>query len=404
MTGDLLAAGIAAPIGLPTAKVLPQGVRNMTFLGVMTAPTERYSASSSIEPLGQDFNQELSFKKILEGELDPIKRGQLRQKMLAAGLDEEDSFGVSLGEVNAQVQASIPVFAMGMTKRWTAAIAVPVKKIRVNIASSVLHSNQSVHAAFANILGNTGAGGKKVEFEDKIGDPINEKLEEYGYAPLEESEEYSRLGDILLINKFKTFENKFHLTTLNMSISLPTGKAADPNKLVDITGGDGQTDLELGVLHDFKLTGPLTLTLAAHYRLQFSDHIDTRVPERRSSRISPDVENNIARDLGDIGKIEAALSFSFVGVTLAAGYGLQYKNADKYTGQAYASERYEWLAKDSVQNMQSLQLFMGYDTVSLYKQKKFFAPMGVGLNHTRILAGKNVVSSPLTTFNFKLFF
>ena len=192
--------------------------------------------------------------------------------------------------------------------------------------------------------------------------------------------------------------------TINTAIALPTGEQANPNKVVDIPGGDKQTDVEIGLLYDRKIGNRLTLSSGVSYTIQFADHIDTRIPFREASKSSPDFENDVARDLGDIAKVETALKYSFAGLNIGGGYSFQYKSADKYDGSEFAAERYDFLAKDSAQQMHSAQFSIGADTITLFKAKKFFAPMGIDLTYTNIFAGKNVVSNSLTTLSFKMFF
>lgn len=59
---------------------------------------------------------------------------------------------------------------------------------------------------------------KAEEFVEKINSPIPSKLSEYGYDELQNYKE-TNLGDIKLVSKINTFENKINAITLAFSDS-----------------------------------------------------------------------------------------------------------------------------------------------------------------------------------------
>ena len=91
------------------------------------------------------------------------------------------------------------------------------------------------------------------------------------------------MGDLKIINKLRVFKNDKNMVTLGGELTLPTGEERTyVNKLVDSAGGDGQTDLALGVNHDFKTLKYLTLSSGLKYTVQFKDNFAENVPENGS--------------------------------------------------------------------------------------------------------------------------
>ncbi|MFT6070364.1 MAG: hypothetical protein ACJAT2_000836 [Bacteriovoracaceae bacterium] len=404
MSTSTFAAGLGQPIALPSAKVLPKGVRNFTYKGVITNPDQRFNGNGDKDVLADKLIKRITFGDMIAGQYDPVDKGSLEQKMLAIGANENTEMGETVGQVNMSVQANVPIFALGLTKKHTVAVAIPVTRYSTNVATGVRHTNPGmIDALRQELSAETGSPLKSEEFDEKFGDPINAKLAEYNYERLE-NENDTKLGDIKLVSKYKAFEGQKSAFTLVSAVTLPTGKEANPDKVIDIGGGDGQTDLELGFANDFYANKYFTFTAAASHTLQFSDTVGKRVPFTHTSSLSPDVDRSTYRDLGDISKAELSAAWNYYGINLGAGYAIQYKQGDEYSGDQFESSRYELLEKDSVQNMQTLQITAGYDTISLFKAGKFFAPMKVSVGHSRVLAGKNVVSSPLTTIDFSMFF
>lgn len=394
------AGGIGTPMNISSASVMPKGVRTLTYKGVSTSASDKYNSSGSQVVLADPFFSEITFSNLIDGTKDPDDRGLIEAKMIEMGASLEDSLGSVKGQVNIEVQANVPVFAWGITERFTLGIAVPITRSSVNIDTGVEHKNPALHAALkqkTNI-----APDKQVETFTKLNDPVNEKVKEYNYEPLQ-NETATKLGDIKLVGKYKTYEDIRNVLSLGVEVTLPTGEEENPNKVVDVPGGDGQTDVGVNVSHDLIL-GKFTLASSLAYTLQLNDTVERRVPFTGLSKLSPDADSNIKRDLGDIFQASLGGKYALYGVTLGSAYSFQYKQGDTYEGSVYDEKRYDYLAKDSVQNMHAALFSIGYDTIGLFKAKEFPVPLSLTLTHTRVFAGKNVVNDPFTTLDFSLFF
>lgn len=403
MSTTVFAGGLGQPISLPSAKVLPKGVRNFTYKGIITNPEDKMDHNGQNVVLADPLMNTITFGDMIKGQYDPVDKGSLEQKMLAIGANEDTVMGETIGQVNMSVQANVPIFAYGINKRHTLAVAVPVTRYQTNVATGVRHTNPAMIDALRQELNAGGTALKAEEFDEKFGDPINAKLREYNYKPLDD-EHNTKLGDIKLVSKYKAFEGNKSAFTLISAVTMPTGEEADVDKVIDVGGGDGQLDIELGFAHDFYANKNFTFTFAAGHTLQFADTVEKRIPFTTTSSLSPDIDRSTYRDLGDITKGELAAAYNWNGINFGVGYAIQYKAGDEYTGDTYSQDRYDMLEVQSQQHMQTLQVNAGYDTISLFRAGKFFAPMKISVGHSRVLEGKNVVSSPLTTIDFSMFF
>ena len=370
----------------------------------MTNPSKRINSAGQEVVLGDALNKQITFGDMVAGQYNGSDAGALKAQGDAIGASDNTVMGESVGQVNMSVQANVPIFAIGATKKHTLAIAVPVTRYSTNVETGVRHTNkETIDALRQQIAVETGATLSAEEFDQKFGDPINSKLAEYNYEKLED-EHNTKLGDIKLVSKYKAFEGNKSAFTLISALTLPTGKEANVDKVIDIGGGDGQTDLELGFAHDFYANKYITLTGAISHTLQFAGTTEKRIPFTHTSSLTPDVDRSTYRDLGDISKAEVGAAWNYHGINLGAGYAIQYKQGDEYSGDQFEASRYALIEKDTVQNMQTLQVTAGYDTISLFRAGKFFAPMKVSIGHSRVLEGKNIVSSPMTTIDFSMFF
>ncbi len=394
---------IQTPFILPTAKVLPKGVRNLSYKGAIVNASRKFDETGQNVVLADPFFQPLSFQKIIEGETDPAQRGLIEDTMNALGADLSESFGDTTGQVNAKVNAHIPVFAWGITKRITVATVIPILKSSVNIDTGVIQQNATLHKKMIADIQSKGASSKVVEFIEKMNQPINEKLAEYNYDPLQ-NENKTELGDIRILTKFQALNNEKNRLTLTGGVTLPTGRDQNVNKAVDIISGDGQTDIVLGADYDFLLNEKLTLTVGTLYTLQLPDRNAERIPTRVDSKLSADIDQVTKRKLGDIWMLAGAASYGYKGFQAALGYNFQVRQRDRYTGDKFSDSRYYWLGEDTKQRMHAALASLGYNTIHLFKQKKFPVPLAVALTHTRVLGGENVVNDSLYAVDMSLFF
>ena len=169
--------------------------------------------------------------------------------MFEIGRTRDDAFGQTTGQVNATASVSVPIFAMGITKKTTAAIVVPIVRTSINVSTGVLQTNGQLYNDFRDAI--SVSQGALEEFDRKTSDPINSSLSQYGYEPLENIND-TRLGDIRLVLKHQLIQTDKNRSAVSFSTNLPTGQQADPNKVIDIQAGDGQLDVGIGFAHDFR--------------------------------------------------------------------------------------------------------------------------------------------------------
>ena len=394
---------LKAPYAMPSAKVLPKGVRNISYKGIMTSASEKYNNARQESILADPFFTDISFQNVIDGKKDPSERGSLTQIMYTMGASREDSFGTTTGQVNIEANAHAPVFALGINNQLTLALAIPFIQASVNVDAGVIQQNPSLHDSFVRTLNQKGVSEKVIEFKEKMVTPIQSKLKDYGYESLQ-NENVVKLGDLKVISKYQVLNLPVHRLTLTGDLTLPTGEDQKINKVVDVPSGDDQTDIGLGASYDYLLNKKITLSLATHYTLQLPDTNPERIPEKSTSKLSPHIDYSTRRDLGDMLLTQLASSYSSHGFSLHVGYAYQYKQADQYEGNQYQVQRYSWLGNETQQEMHTAQMALGYNTLELFRKKRFPVPLSVALNHTQILAGKNVVKDPLTSLDLSLFF
>ncbi len=395
------AAQLKAPIGLTSAQVLPKNIRNLRYNSIFIEGNEKYTNTGVEAPLADPFFKNLTWNDVLDFKGDAIKKGLLKGYLEANGFDLDAVVGSTNGDISGSATAHVPVFAYGLTEKLTLAIAVPIIKYESLVGVGFVPTSEidRINRSFEdneNIASQT-------EFNDRMSDPINFRLDTFNYAPLK-NEKGTLLGDIKVVGKYNILKNDNVNFTLQPEVTLPTGKIQNANEVVAPARGDGQWDVGLSLLTDYTLTSELTLNTALTYVVQLPDEKDMRVPYKSDSKLSNDQES-LERDLGDSVSAQLGIRYEFFkGTTFRSGYSFQYKGEDKYDGGQFEAARYDLLSDDTRQRMHSIQLGLGYSTIKLFREGSFPVPLEVSVIHSRVLSGKNVTKDPQTTLSMAMFF
>ncbi|MEC7182924.1 MAG: hypothetical protein VXY34_10125 [Bdellovibrionota bacterium] len=395
-------SNMKAPTDLPSAMVMPKGVRSLKLLRVSAGPTKNYDNVGDEKFLGDAMKKEVTYSEILKTKKGIDKAGIKGAMASISGHNLDTVLMTTQGQVNIKADVTVPVFVWGVTEKWTLGFALPITKQSTNVDTGVEQTSElvSLKKYLATSGGVPNTANKLVS--DTM-NPVAKSLADKGFAPLK-NETTTKMGDLKIINKLRVFKNDKNMVTLGGELTLPTGEERTyVNKLVDSAGGDGQTDLAIGVNHDFKTMKYLTLSSGLKYTVQFKDNFAGNVPEN-GSPISDLIDYNMDRDLGNEFEAAVAGTFNYRGAKLGLGYFYKNKEKDEYTGSKYDAANYEEMGKDTDQVMHSLLAKVGYDTITLFKEKKFPIPLSVSLTQSFVPKGKNVIADDMTTFDFSMFF
>ena len=400
--------GIKMPMVFESAGVLPAKIRNVRYMNTRIEGVDKFDNGGTVVPVGNALNKEITFADSIKGKDDMYDKAQLRAILKDAKIDPNTKIGSTTGMVNIAVEAKVPVIAYGLNKKTTIALAIPYITSNISVDSGyVADSDKNLENFVKKTLQQkrrTQHKSYKVQYETL--NAIRKKLNENGYKPLEESEgEQTRLGDIKIVTKHLIDKTDNLASALKLEIVAPTGETVDVDKAVDVGTGDGQWDVGLGMVSEYKFNSSLSVTAYAGYIVQLEKQANKRIPEEADSKITPDKDSKTNIDLGDQLHLQTSLKFSFLnGFTLLNGLSYQHKGKDRYSGKKYSSQRYNYLEQDTEQTMHSYVAGLGFSTIPLFKQKKFKVPLQANLFYTSVYEGKNVLKDDIITFEMALFF
>jgi hypothetical protein len=401
------AGDLKTPFVIENTAVLPKGIRNPRFIDVFTSADTRFGDGGEILPLAYRMNKNVSWNDVFAAQEDPQKKASVQGLLEKNGIDAATtSPGSTSGQVNLFADVKIAAIAAGITDRFTLAAVLPIVRMDVSADTGFITNPDGTGTKFVNAASKDSSPFTAAEAINKLNDAVNQKLVRLGYEPIPSRQSFTRVGDLQLVGKFRMYSGDTNGLAFKATVILPTGKAPDANKALDLPTGDGRVGLGTSLIHDMVLPLDTRWNNYAALTTFMPRYIDRRVPASVDDWLSADRETLYERPRYQLA-VGTALEHVFpsVGIVTGAGYAYQYMTSVDYRPGAFAAERYEVFRDiQPLQAMHSVLLTAGFSTIEWFRQKKFVYPFQVSFTYTHPLAGRNVPNNDLFAGELILFF
>jgi opacity protein-like surface antigen len=215
----------------------------------------------------------------------------------------------------------------------------------------------------------------------------------------------SGIGDIELVAKYQFYNEGDWRISGGGGVRLPTGEVADPDSLVALPFGSGQTDLIFRLFADFTGIPDLLINTTLRYDLQLPDEQELRVPaDVNLPLVDLTGKETVDRDLGDIIEAEVLGSYS---ITKEVSAGVKYRYTDKMKDKIDGIKGLMYSSLEDETDLTSHMIFLtlGYSTIQKYFDKEFPVPLTAGLTYRYRFAGtNNPTKSEYVSANLSVFF
>jgi hypothetical protein len=372
-----------------TARVLPKGVSAFTAAYLHYKDiTERYGASGKKESRAVDYNADLNssiFPALAP--LDPLVGGTA-------------TIGNSVVDSTLEYRVLGIGYSYGITDKLMFRIRVPYIDSKNDVDGAVDPSSANVgkNPAFPAAgppLIPTAAGGVPLTTDD-VRDLLSQGLDVdrngtvdipgFGYEPFG-SVSQSGFGDIELLFKYKFHDRGKWRLAAGGGARLGTGVTDDPDNLMDIPFGDGQSDMLFRFYADYRLSQKWLLNGVFGY--------DWQLPDRETLRVLDDVNQPVTtnrervdRDLGNVVELQFMARYAFNpqwGTSVTFRFTRKQKDdVDGKLGFNYTS-----LEDETDRESDIVYLRLEYSTIEKYKNKQSHLPLIATLGYRNRYAGKN---------------
>lgn len=359
---------------------------------------ERYDSSGSLLTLGD-------YRSIVFNAENLSRMNERAQKLIEAldrfgtqNLGSNISYGVFKVETAPKVQYMAPVYARGITNKWTVGFAIPVVNYKNNISFSTQNSNLAYYREEL--------AGLSAELDNALnidlGVETQNTLRDRGYKSLESRNE-TFMGDVQVASVYNFWSSKSLMAQYQMTLNLPTGPEYDSDDLAALNIF-GRTAIENKVYLSKSLSSSLELVPYAAILFNLPDSVTARVPKDANDTI-PDqtTKEEVNRHVGTTATLGGDVYYSFSDAfTVNGGYSLSDKARDQYSGGN--GKRYDLLGQNTNSTFHRVNAGFSYSTVKSYFRKASLLPAVVSFNLSDTILGRNVERRTMQELNFMMFF
>ena len=209
-----------------------------------------------------------------------------------------------------------------------------------------------------------------------------------------------------LMSKFQWWGGNSSGLASKVVLTLPTGAAPNPDRALDIYFGDGRYKLGSVLVYDRSLGRGFKLSVFGGYTVLLPHRTTKRVPLSPQDSLSAD-KMEMTRGWGHSASTGESLEVEIpsTGLTLSAGYNLQYQRAGDHQASALHS-RVALIDQqlEPEQLLGSVVTAVNFSTVSWYRQKRFPMPFQTQVVYSHPVRGRNVPTGDVVAGEMVLFF
>jgi hypothetical protein len=391
-------AGFPA-LALLSTSTLPEGINSPSLrYGMISNIGEKYTENGTLMSLGELKSVVFDAKTLKNFDSDAQKLVDALNSFGQSQMGNQFEMGVLRIRTAPEVKYMAPVYARGLTKKWTLGLGLPIVSYRNVITLSHENSNLDYYRKQYSGLSSELDRALRTDLVQETYQTLQTK----GYKPLANRDE-SFLGDIQAVSIYKFFEDSQSALIYQASLSLPTGPQYDSDDLSALNIF-GRTSLNNTVAYSYRLASRWTVLPFASYLYNLRDQVTARVPQSADDTLpGEESKESVSREIGNTAALGSNVFYELNDSwQLGAGYDFSMKASDKYSGAK--NSRYDLLATNTDSQAQRMKFEVTYSSVKSYFRKTALIPLMVSLEVSDVVAGMNIERQVVQEFNFMMFF
>lgn len=362
----------------------------------------RFSSNGQLQPLGDTYTRKLNWKQILTEE-SSVGQSDLRNYMSRNGVKDSDVAAVSTYQIQSQEITLNGGWAYGLMDGWMIGFRVPV-------THRTTRAQQSVEVTPGFLRGpglrnkSTGSRLSNKQMQKKVRSLAEKQLNDSGYDAVPEERAIWSLGDVSLMSQ-ETLAKSYNWTWgLQQLVRFPTSQHPGVNDYIHSTWDDGQTDLGLSTLLDYRRRRWLA-GLAVGYVVQLRDSARMQMPGAAGNTAGDDVDPMVRRDLGDWfwASVDTEISVARRW-TMNVGHSLLSKQRDSYKGKGPDPMAFDAYAEGTDQQLQESKLGFLYRMGAVTTRAGIQQSWNVGVDYSYPWIGKNSADASQTSLELINYF
>ena len=313
-------------------------------------------------------------------------------------LGDQIHFGTLRIKTIPVIEYRVPVFAYGITDRWSLGLGLPILKYKNDF--SMIHEPGNLEfyrSQFSNLSPDLDRA-----LNMNLASEADILIQSKGYQKLE-SRNQTIIADIQIGSLYRFGEPGQTQVILSQTLTLPTGPKYNPDDLMALNIF-GRTSLDLGAAIQIPIKANWNLTPYTVITLPFSVTQTMRIPKNEqdslpdsSQKESVSLEPGKALLLG--GESEFTLNKSW-----STKFALEFSTKDSDQIHGSTNSRYDLLENNTYQNAGRSRILIQWSSVKSFLDKEFAIPLIASLEYSDTLMGTNTERRQITELNTMLFF
>ncbi len=378
---------------------LPAGINSPSLrMGFVTGIDQRFGSDGDLYRMGDYKSVQFTAENLSKFNARAQQLIQALNRFGTQDLGNNINFGVLKVDTKPTVNYFAPVYARGLTDRWTLGLGIPVVNYKNKITLSQENSNLAYYKSQLS--------GLSPELDSALNiNLVNETqstLRERGYRPIEDHNE-TFIGDMQLASLYRIMGDNWNGLLYSAIFNLPTGPKYNPDDLAALNVF-GRTSVENKIVWSNHLNNYLEIAPFAAYTINFADRITARVPTNEDD-VLPDQNSKemVRRQVGNTASVGGDLIVSIDDqISVGAGYSYLDKERDQYSGEE--GRRYDLLGQNTNSKSHRVNAQFNYSTVKSYLSKKSKMPAVLSFNYMDTLAGSNAERRTVNEMTMMMFF
>ncbi len=397
-----LSVSMRPAFAMDSTQVLPESINSPSIrMGVVSGIGMKFMSSGDLMTLGDYNSIEFDAKALAQFEPRVNQLVAVLNQFGPQRLGDQLSLGVLRVETTPEVRYFAPVYARGITERWTLGVGVPIITYKNRLRLTQTGSN------LAEIRAQPGNASPVLEdafnqLDINLADVAQKELASKGYRALTDRDE-TQVGDLQLVSILQFAKREKTSAQFKTILSLPTGQGNDPDDLADL-GIFGYLAIENQILGNYVIRNRWQLAAKGGYRYTFNDRVTRRVPLNEDDSLpGMNTKEQVSRQTGGAFFAGASLTYAATDtVDLAVGVESTRKAADNYSGKL--SNRYDLLARDTQSSSDRIRMGITYSSVEKFLAGQAWLPTMIAYEFSDTLRGINTERMTVHELWLQLFF
>lgn len=401
------------PSVFPDAQVLPPGVRAFVYRRAQAHIPSRFEANGEIG----SYNVYKALPMNLLKEIVP-ESAPLLEEIKKSDPNMYDQ--MTLGEVNIKPEINVEgdgfALAWGLFPRFMMVGSVPLMRARVglnggfNSSDSIQRTAQALRAMSVNAQG---AEKDRLsvlsQFLSGVGTLKGEHLQDlmvnyYHYKPLGEWSA-SGIGDAQLYGQFIYHDNIRLKNAMKLGADIPTGRANDPDNILDVPFGKGYWTTFAESMNDIYVFGNDAVILFGNVKYQYNwaTTQTMRLPSNPSLPLTAEKDEV---------RIQPGPSWTYTAggearvlwdIRAYTNYTWYNKHKDSMTGTR-SNYDYGILATGTDAHSTTAEVGAYFSTTDMYLQNRFPVPFKIRGSYSQTTAGANTEMVDMSYLELQVYF